>query len=148
MSEQKDYEFLKGTRFLDRILRDAAAVIMDCFDSLQIKAGERFIRQGDPGNRCYIIRKGTRVASVEKHGELNTVGRMHEGDIVGEMAVLTGEARSAHVDAETDMQVWGITRDQFDVLVELHPELRLILTEVIADRFNSRKLMAGRTIGK
>ncbi|MGD8991297.1 MAG: protein kinase [Desulfobacterales bacterium] len=148
MSEQKDFEFLKGTRFLDGISRDAAAVIMDCFDSLQIKAGERFIKQGDPDDRCYIIRKGTCVASVEKQGELHTVGRMHEGDIVGEMAILTGEARSAHVDAETDMQVWGISRDQFDVLVELHPELRMILTEVIADRFNSRKLTAERTIGK
>jgi serine/threonine protein kinase len=64
------------------------------------------------------------------------------------MAILTGEPRSAHVDAETDMKVWGITRDQFDVLVELHPELRMILTEIIADRFNSRKLTAERAIGK
>jgi serine/threonine protein kinase len=148
MTEPKDYEFLKGTRFLDGISRDAAAVIMDCFDSLQIKAGERFIKQGDPGDSCYIIRKGSCVARVEKQGELHTVGRMHEGDIVGEMAILTGEPRSAHVDAETDMKVWGITRDQFDVLVELHPELRMILTEIIADRFNSRKLTAERAIGK
>lgn len=148
MTEQKDYEFLKGTRFLDGISRDAAAVIMDCFDSRQIKAGERFINQGDPGGRCYIIRKGSCVASVEKQGELHTVGRMREGDIVGEMAILTGEPRSAHVDAETDMQVWAITRDQFDVIVELHPELRMILTDIIADRFNSRKLTAERTIGK
>lgn len=148
MSEQKDYEFLKGTRFLNGISRDAAGVIMDCFDDQQIKAGERFIRQGNPGDRCYIIRRGTCVASVEKQGELHTVGRMREGDIVGEMAILTGEPRSAHVAAETDMQVWAITRDQFDVLVELHPELRMILTDIIADRFNSRTLTAERTIGK
>lgn len=148
MSDQKDYEFLKGTRFLDGISRDAAAVIMDCFDSRQIKAGERFINQGDPGDRCYIIQKGACAASVEKQGELHIVGRMREGDIVGEMAILTGEARSAHVDAETDMQVWSITRDQFDIICELHPELRMILTDIIADRFNSRKLTAERTIGK
>ena len=121
---------------------------MDCFDSRQIKAGERFIKQGDAGNSCYIIRRGSCVAHVEKDGELHQVGRMQEGDIVGEMAILTGELRSAHVDAETDMQVWRITRDQFDVISELHPELRLILTEIIADRLRSRKLTAERTIGK
>ena len=148
MTEKKEYEFLDGTRFFNGISKDAANIIMDCFDSQQIEAGERFIRQGDPGDSCYIIRKGTCVARVEKDGDLHTVGRMQEGDIVGEMAILTGEPRSAHVDAETDMQVWGITRDQFDVLVELHPELRMILTEVIANRFNSRKLTAERAIGK
>jgi serine/threonine protein kinase len=121
---------------------------MDCFDTRQIKAGERFIKQGDPGDSCYIIRKGSCVANVEKDGELHKVGHMQEGDIVGEMAILTGEPRSAHVDAETDMQVWRITRNEFDIIAELHPELRMILTEIIADRFRSRTLTAERSIGK
>jgi len=148
MSAQKEYEFLNGTRFFNGISRDAAGIILDCFDSRQVKAGERFINQGEPGDSCYIIRKGTCVASVEKDGELHTVGRMREGDIVGEMAILTGEPRSAHVDAETDMQVWCFTRNEFDIIAELHPELRMILTEIIADRFRSRTLTAKRTIGK
>ena len=148
MSAQKEYDFLNGTRFFNGISRDAAGIIMDCFDSREIKAGERFIKQGHAGDSCYIIRRGSCVAHVEKDGELHQVGRMQEGDIVGEMAILTGELRSAHVDAETDMQVWRITRDQFDVIAELHPELRMILTEIIADRLRSRKLTAERTIGK
>lgn len=148
MSAQKEYDFLNGTRFFNGISRDAAGIIMDCFDSRQIKAGERFIKQGDPGDSCYIIRKGTCVAHVEKDGELHKVGHMQEGDIVGEMAILTGELRSAHVNAETDMQVWRMTRNEFDIIAELHPELRMILTEIIADRFRSRKLTAERTIGK
>ena len=71
MSAQKEYEFLKGTWFFNGISRDAASIIMDCFNSRQIKAGERFIKQSDPCDRCYIIREGACVANVEKHGELH-----------------------------------------------------------------------------
>jgi CRP-like cAMP-binding protein len=46
------------------------------------------------------------------------------------------------------LEVLCITREQFDVIAEIHSELRMILTEIIADRLRSRKLTAERTIGK
>jgi CRP-like cAMP-binding protein len=55
-----------------------------------------------------------RYVPVEKNGELHTVARVSDGDIIGEMAIVTGEERSAHVDAETEMDLWAITRKQFD----------------------------------
>ena len=46
---------------------------------------------------------GSCAVNLEKDGELYCLDHMSEGDIVGEMSLLTGELRSAHVDAETAM---------------------------------------------
>ena len=67
---------------------------------------------------------------------------------MGEMAILTGERRVAHVDAETDMKLWSISRDQFDELCAQYLELRDFLSELVTDRFSSDRMTIERTIGK
>jgi serine/threonine protein kinase len=70
------------------------------------------------------------------------------GDIVGGLGILTGEPRRAHVEAETDMDLWVMTRKQFDEMTEKDPDLLAFVTELMADRFDSRRPTAYRTIGK
>jgi serine/threonine protein kinase len=113
-----------------------------------IKAGKRFITQGDPADATYIIQRGSCIVIVEKDGELHPVGHRGEGDIVGMMAILTGEARSAHVEAETDMEVWVLNKTRFDDISRSDSELLSFLTEIVADRFDSTRPIADRTIGK
>jgi serine/threonine protein kinase len=64
------------------------------------------------------------------------------------MAILTGEPRFAHVDAETDMDLWGLTRKEFDPLCARHKELRDFLTRLITRRFSTEGFTANRTVGK
>jgi serine/threonine protein kinase len=64
------------------------------------------------------------------------------------MAILTGEPRSAHVEAETDMDVWVLDKACFEDLSRRDSELMGFLTELVADRFDSRRPIADRTIGK
>ena len=45
------------------------------------------------------------------------MARRKPGELVGEIAICTGERRMAHVDAETDMVVWRMGRLEFDQLV-------------------------------
>jgi serine/threonine protein kinase len=71
-----------------------------------------------------------------------------EGDIVGMMSILTGEVRNAHVEAETDMEVWCLEKSQFEDISQKDPELLEFMTEVVADRFDSRRPTADRSIGK
>jgi serine/threonine protein kinase len=62
------------------------------------------------------------------------------------MAVLTGERR-ALVDAETDMDLWRLSRT-IRHLVSGIPDIRNFLTEIVVKRFSSLKITANRTIGK
>jgi len=143
-----DYEFFLGTKLLRSIPREAFCRILNSLFYRSLRAGERLMSQGEEGNSFYLIRSGSCVVQTEKDGRLHPVTRLQTGDIVGEMAVLTGEPRNAHVDAETDMALWGITREQFDRIAAIHPEIRGFLTELVTHRFATSHLTPDRTIGK
>ena len=76
------------------------------------------------------------------------MARLQEGGIVGEMALITGEPRSAHVDAETDMQLWRLTKAQFDAISDSFPDLRSFLTDLVTKWFETRTITAERRIAK
>jgi tRNA A-37 threonylcarbamoyl transferase component Bud32 len=136
------------TKFLRFVIRDAKRPLIEGMGYAHIRAGQRFIKQGDPADVAYIIQRGSCIVLVEKDGQLHPIGHRGEGDIVGMMAILTGEPRSAHVEAETDMDLWVLAKDQFDALSKSDPELLNFLTEMVAERFDSRRPIADRTIGK
>ena len=144
----EDYEFFRRTELMHSLPRKAVVPLLNCVIHRYVKAGERFITQGEPGDTCYLIQSGICVAKVEKGKRMKTVARLREGNVVGEMALLTGEPRSAHVYAETEMELWGLTRAQYDRLYPQYPELRTFLTTVLTRWYDSRKIIAERHIGK
>ncbi|MCH2188249.1 cyclic nucleotide-binding domain-containing protein [Candidatus Gracilibacteria bacterium] len=66
------------------------------------KQGQTILQQGDPSNGEGYILKSGRVSILI--GE-NRIAELSEGDIFGEMALLSEEERSATVIAETDIIV-------------------------------------------
>jgi len=136
------------TKFLKFISCDADSPLIKDMTYRHINAGERFIVQGDRGDVAYIVQRGSCMVIVEKNGELHPVGHRGEGDIVGVMSLLTGEPRNAHVEADTDMELWELKKEQFDNISTEDPDILSFLTELVADRFDSRRPIADRTIGK
>jgi hypothetical protein len=65
-----DYQFFRKTDLLKSISRDAVCPLLNTITFEHVTAGQRFITQGDSGDACYVIQKGTCVVSVEKDGEL------------------------------------------------------------------------------
>jgi len=143
-----DLEFLIGSPLFHAIPLEAKCPLLDRMTPIQVKTGERFISQGDEGNTFYIIQEGSCVVNVEKNGTKHAISRLRSGDIVGEIALLTGEPRTANVDAETDMVLWSLTREQFDSLCTNYPDLLDFLTELVTHRFSTEKVTANKTIGK
>jgi eukaryotic-like serine/threonine-protein kinase len=146
--QPKDVEFLLGTPLFQAIPQRAVCPLLNQVVRRGLPAGQRLMTQGDPGDNFYIIQKGYCTISVERGGEEQVVNRLWEGDVVGEIAVLTGEPRSAHVDADSDLELWEITGAQFDAVAEEHPELRDFLTELVTQRLESRHTDPTRTVGK
>jgi CRP-like cAMP-binding protein len=143
-----DYDFFRSTKLLRAVPRDALCSVLNSIFRVSLSAGDRLINQGDIGNAFYIIQKGTGVVHLEKDGELVFLDRLHEKDVVGEMAVLTGEPRCARVTAETDMVLWGWAKERFEELSTEYPDLRVFLTELVSHRFASTSNTADRIIGK
>lgn len=135
-------------KFLSYLSNDAKRPILGDLKFKFVKAGERFITQGEVRDCAYIINRGSGLVVVEKNGELHPVGHRGRGDIVGVLQILTGEPQHAHVEAETDMELWVLKREQFEDISRRDPEFLDFVTEIIADRFDSKRPMADRTIGK
>lgn len=130
------------------ISQEAITPFVNCMTYKRVKARERFIQQGEPGDIAYFIQRGSCFVNLETDHKLYRLGHLNEGDIVGEMSLLTGEPRSAHVDAETDMELWGLNKSLFNEISKKNPELLNLMTELVTDRLESNRRTAERSIGK
>jgi eukaryotic-like serine/threonine-protein kinase len=143
-----DYDFFRSVPFLRALHRDAVCPLLNSITAQQIKAGQRFITQGEPGDKCYIVQSGQCQVLVEKQGRLHTEARIGEREFLGEMALLTGEPRSAHVDALSEMVLWEISKELSEKLIASDPAVATFLTEIMSERFSGRRMTADRSIGK
>ena len=143
-----DLDFLFNTPLFDAITLEAECPVLNAMTPMHVLRGERFISQGDEGDNLYIIQDGTCAVSVEKDQENYPIARLNGGDIVGEIALLTGAPRTAHVDAETDMTLWCLTKSQFDSFCTESPDLKDYIVELATTRLSTEKLTAERTVGK
>lgn len=101
---------------------------------IELGGGETLFRQGDACDGVYFIISGRLRALVEEDGEVRAVGEMKRGETIGEMAVLTGEPRSATVVAVRDSVLAHVSRELFDELMLRHPLLSVHMARVIVTR--------------
>lgn len=137
-----------STKFLKYISESSGTPFLNQLTFKRVKPGERFVRQGEQNNEGYIIGSGTCLTIVEKNGTLHPVGHRGTGDIVGIRSLLTGEPCNAHVEAETEMQLWVLNREQVRSISRKNPELMTFLTEMVVNQFDSNRPVADRVIGK
>jgi len=90
-----------------RTLTDLAEVMLAEFFS----AGARIIREGDPGDRFFLIREGQ--VRVSADNELQPRAVLGPGEFFGETALKTGNPRNANVDAVTDVVLFSLDKDAF-----------------------------------
>ena len=97
--------------------------------------GDYLMRRGQPGDSMHVIRTGTvQVPIFDGTGRIRMVAKLGEGDVVGEMALLTGERRRADVIAETDVRTIVFERDVLASLLAAQPPLARFLTEILGSR--------------
>jgi MFS family permease len=93
-------------------------------------AGEQIIREGDSGDRFYVIAKG----DVDVASEGQQVATLGEGDYFGEIALLRDIPRTATVTATTDVELYALERDEFLSAVTGHPASMEAADAVVAAR--------------
>lgn len=96
---------------------------------LTVPAGTCVVRQGDPPNHFYVVISGKLKVFRETHDGIRTeLTELGPGDYFGEVALVTGKARSASVEAFTESVLTEIHKDEFDLVLDQNPKLaRLII---------------------
>ena len=114
-------------------------------------ATEFLTRQGDPGDCLFLIRGGTvGIVVNDEFGVSHEIDRSTKGDILGEMALLTEEPRSANLIAHDDVSAMLLPADKFHAAALKHPEIGEVLTKLLAKRLGAqrRDVLSGKIFNK
>jgi small-conductance mechanosensitive channel/CRP-like cAMP-binding protein len=97
--------------------------------------GERIVYQGETGDALYLILSGTAVVAIrDEHGGEREVARLSRGEFFGEMALLTGEPRTASVTAADDLAVLAIYKAALAGMLARRPALAQEMAEIVESR--------------
>jgi CRP-like cAMP-binding protein len=102
------------------------------FQSIQIPKGTRIIAEGDPGSEMFVLCGGQ--VEVYREGFKSILATYERGNFFGEMALLTGNPRTASVRTRTPVLILKLQKSDFEALLQEHPGMREILERTVADR--------------
>lgn len=97
--------------------------------------GKVLFRRGDPGDSCFLVRRGLVKVSITSLRGGESILTLHgEGAIIGELALIDGLPRQVTAEAVSDTLLAAISRDAFMTCLETHPEMRSALVIILAGR--------------
>ena len=106
----------------------------------ELAEGACLIRQGDPSTAVYFVASGRLSASLEsREGTSTRLESMRYGSVVGEVAFLTKEPRSASVKADEPAVVYELTEESLVRLTEAEPATAAALNAALA-RLTARRI--------
>lgn len=100
----------------------------------QCQPGEIIIREGESGEVFYIIRSGKAAVVKGKIESPVVIGFRITGDAIGEMALLENRPRSATVIALTEISLWKLGRETFQLFLAENPAFGLGLMNMLSRR--------------
>jgi CRP/FNR family cyclic AMP-dependent transcriptional regulator len=100
--------------------------------------GEAIFREGDSGDTCYVIRSGSvKVTRNSSDGRTITLAQLRSGDIFGELAMFSGETRSATVEALEPTSGVALLSGDVRRLLLSHPDIGVKMLVGLADRLRA-----------
>jgi len=117
----------------DHVLASVARIVAE----IELRAGQSLFQEGDPGDCLYIVVEG----ELRIHSQGRTLTRLGPGKVVGELALLDPEPRSASVNALTDALLFRIDKDPFDEVMADRPEIARGIIRTLTRRIRQQGLV-------
>jgi CRP-like cAMP-binding protein len=125
--------FLKSVQLFDQIPAEQLVKVAQIAEEVVFEAGEAFIKQGEPGDCLYIVVEGAAVISLNGGG---VVGQIGAKQVIGEMAILSGEPRNATCTAKDPLLALKIGRRDFWILLEERVEIAMGVIKTLVHNLN------------
>lgn len=108
--------------------------VLMCVQPVEFQPGSVIFKQGENGDALYFIDSGRVDIVSGNSGSGKTLARLGSGQSFGEMALLTGEPRSASAVVSEPTSLLRIDKVHFDELIDRSPNLRSSVQELISVR--------------
>jgi hypothetical protein len=130
---------LKATALFGSFDAPSLATLARSAQIVVLPAGATIFRAGDPGDELYVIARGAAYVLADNkgagEGEDHIIDELASGDMFGEIAMLSGERRSATLRTATATLLIRISRAALFSILEAHPKL----SEIIWKNFAARR---------
>jgi CRP-like cAMP-binding protein len=108
---------LRAVPFLSVLPPPVLELLATSATRVRASPGEMIIREGDQGDRFYVIAEGEVIVSTDN----DKIRAQRAGDYFGEVALLKRIPRTATVTARTSVELYALERDRFIEAVTGHP---------------------------
>ena len=129
-------EVLKKVPFFQDMDRSGIDFVIENLKFKPFDNNEVICQAGDPGDKMYIIINGKVrvVVKAEPGGQEKVIAYLSSGDYFGEMALLTGEPRSASVVTDEPSEMFILGKPDFDVIIGKFPSVALSMSKIMSQR--------------
>eukprot|EP01065_Artemidia_motanka_P011872 TRINITY_DN1647_c1_g4_i1.p1 TRINITY_DN1647_c1_g4~~TRINITY_DN1647_c1_g4_i1.p1 ORF type:complete len:934 (+),score=197.96 TRINITY_DN1647_c1_g4_i1:260-2803(+) len=102
--------------------------------------GQVICARGEIGEEMFFLHRG-RIAVLEQDGSL--LAYLYDGACFGELSLLFGQARTATVEAVDMSQIYVLTKQDFDVIIDHHPHALVGMLAAAQQRMKDAEERAG-----
>lgn len=142
-------EVLKKVPFFRTLGKESIDFIVERLKFKHFEEGETVVSLGEPGDCMYIIISGqVKVVIPRPNGEETIIAYLTSGDYFGEMALLTGEPRSASVVTTQPSEMFMLHKNDFEIIVEKFPSISLSMGKIMSQRLRDTLQKAAKSDSK
>ncbi|MGB8681973.1 MAG: patatin-like phospholipase family protein [Candidatus Binatus sp.] len=136
-------EKLAGLPLLESVEAHLLDAISEEFEWFSLPGGQLLFSQGDTDDSLYVVLSGRLGAFLHgDDGKEILIRQMTAGETVGEMALLSGEPRSATVVALRDTELARLSKAAFTKLIDEHPKALRFVTDLLVRRLRQAPRLA------
>ncbi len=124
----RNWQLVAGVPLFQKLGSGALIEIVRALRPRVVPAGGIICRKGEAGDQMYFIVEGRVSVATPNPVELGS------GSFFGEMALITGEPRSATVSAATEVSLLSLYSSDFQMLSSSSPEIAEIIRQTALER--------------
>ena len=119
-----DLGLIKKAAIFEELSDEELGRVAEISHEQQFKFGQTIFKEGEPGNRLFIISKGeVRISRVVPGSGEEALTVLKQGACFGEMSVFDRSERSTDAIANTDCTLLTITRSDFEILLDFDRDI-------------------------
>jgi len=127
--------------YFEEMDESAFDYIESLFQWVHIKRGDVLYEKDDIGDCLYILVNGLlHVIDYERNDTNRVLAIIDRGKIVGELAMLSDEKRTASIYAARDCDLVKLSRDAFENISEQFPQVMMAITRILVDRLKNIRI--------
>jgi len=123
-------DFLNQQHLCESLTLNEVKTLMEFTEPVFVKKNDVIANIGEVGEALFFIIKGEVSLYFEDHGKDVEIGRLKEGEVMGEMSFFDRQARSARIRASSaDTRLLKLTRTMYKRLRVEHPFIAVNMLE-------------------